>query len=69
MDTPKPPCPFDVGDRVRTIASTEKGAPYEAGVVLEFRDSNFDVLVTVDGEGPAGYWRRSSEFEIDDPDA
>jgi hypothetical protein len=68
MDIPKPPRPFDVGDRVRTTASTEKGAAYGAGVVLEFRDRGFDVLVAVDGWDPAGYWRRSSEFEIEDPD-
>jgi hypothetical protein len=69
MDKPKPPRPFDVGDRVRTISSTEKGASYEAGVVLEFRDSGFDVLVAFDGRDPAGYWRRAAEFEIEDPDA
>lgn len=37
METPRVPRPFDVGDRVRTTASTDEGAPVESGVVLEFR--------------------------------
>jgi len=69
MELPKPPRPFDIGDRVRTIASTERDAPHEAGVVLKFRDGNFDVLVAIDGKESTGFWRRSAEFEIEDPDA
>lgn len=70
MDSPKPPRPFNVDDRVRSKTLRADGFPVEAGLVLELRDrQDIDTLLRVDGKDPAGYWRRSAEYEIEDPNA
>jgi hypothetical protein len=66
MEAPKPPRPFNVGDRVRSIARTPENAAVDAGRVLEFRGRDRDdVLIAFDGKDPAGFWRRSHEYEIE----
>jgi hypothetical protein len=68
MDPAKHPHPFDVGDRVRSIARTPESEPVDAGVVLEFRGPNReDVRIAFDGKDRAGLWCRPHEYGIETP--
>ncbi len=70
MSKPQPPRPFGINDRIRSKKTNADGTPVEEGVVIKLRDrEDFDTLLAVDGHGLTGYWRRSAEFEIEDPDA
>lgn len=72
MDTQQQDRSLAVGDRVRRKANAF-GAPIEFGVVLGLRGpGNMESLIRIDGDGctdpPAGYWRRSDDYELDDLD-
>jgi hypothetical protein len=68
VSTPQPPRPFDIGDRVRTKATTVGAGPIRAGVVKELSGEHNELSrVAFDDNEPDGTWIRSIDLEIEDP--